>query len=82
MKGPTVEDLNWFDIAIPLVRRDEGGEQHTQVLNYRIPAVSRDAAQGAAIGIGYAIADGLPYMGDNNAYGWKLADDATATPAN
>ncbi len=60
-------------MTIPLVRRTPDGLSDRLDVTVRIPSTDADTAEHAAVQIGYSIVEGLPDVGDNNRYGWKLA---------
>lgn len=74
----SMPELADYDITIPLIRRDEDGATNTRDLAIRIPSGSHEEALHAGQEIGWAIVSGLPNVGDNNRYGWKIANCGVA----
>lgn len=66
-------DFVYFDVTIPLVRRDSDGERIRQDVQLRIPSTDLDSAVAAATEIAYVIVANLPQQPDNNRHGWKAA---------
>jgi hypothetical protein len=68
-----IADPPVFTAIIPLVRLATDGTREQLDVTVRIPSTDADTAESAAVQIGYAIVENLPDVGDNNRYGWKLA---------
>lgn len=67
-----------YTATIPLVRRNEDGGADTRDLTFTFPAVSRDVADDVAKEIAWVVVTAIPNVGDNNRYGWKIADPGVA----
>ncbi len=66
-------DLTFFDVTVPLIRQRENGGSETHNVRVRIPSGDLETAEHAAHEIGWAIVTNIPNEGDNNRYGWKIA---------
>ncbi len=69
-----ISDPPVFDVVIPLTRRTPDGPRESLDVRIRIPSADADTAEHAAVQIGYTVVENLPDEGDNNRYGWKLAE--------
>lgn len=65
-------DLTFFDVTIPLTRRNDDGTKDRHDVTVRIPSADHLSAESAGVEIGYAIVGNLPVVGDKNAHGWKM----------
>lgn len=66
--------LAWFEVTVPLVRKEAGAVVGQQDVVLRIPSADLESAAGAAQEIAWTIAEHLPKEPDNNRHGWKLAN--------
>lgn len=64
----------YFDITVPLVRRNADGSTDTHDVAACIPSTDEESARDVARQLGWAIVENLPDVGDNNKHGWKIAN--------
>lgn len=75
---PRMTDLTYFEITVPLTRHNEDGSRHTHDVTLRFPSTDEESAEKAGAEIAWAIVTNLPSVGDNNRFGWKIANYGVA----
>ncbi len=76
-----IANVPTFDVTAPLVRHPADGQPERMEVSIRIPSGDFESAEKAAHEIAWAIVTNLPSEGDNNRYGWKIAEGGATVEA-